>query len=94
MIQVRHSLNDYLLSYGGHIGYSVRASERRKGYESIMLKNALAYCQSIGLGKVLITCEKSNLGSAAVIKSGGGKLENELTDDIGAVYQRYWIYLS
>ena len=32
MIQVRHYFNEFLEKYGGHIGYSVRPSERNKGY--------------------------------------------------------------
>ena len=44
MIQVRHRFNDFLEKYGGHIGYSVRPSERRKGYAKIMLQKSLPYC--------------------------------------------------
>ena len=49
MLQVRHYLNDYLREYAGHIGYSVRPSERRKGVATAMLKEALPFCKSIGL---------------------------------------------
>lgn len=41
MIQVRHYFNDFLEKYGGHIGYSVRPSERKKGYAGFMLKECL-----------------------------------------------------
>lgn len=51
MLQVRLALNDYLLHYGGHIGYSVRPDERRKGYASWMLAQGLDYCRSMGLRK-------------------------------------------
>ena len=53
MIQVRHYLNDFLRTFGGHIGYSVRPSERRKGYASWMLKNVQPYCKSLGLSEIL-----------------------------------------
>ena len=68
MLQIRHSLNDYLKVEGGHIGYSVRKSERRKGYASEMLRVALTVCKDLGIQKVLLTCDSDNIGSASVIK--------------------------
>lgn len=92
-IDVRHRLNDFLLFRGGHIGYGIRPSERRKGYASIMLSFALKECKVIELSKVLITCLKSNLGSAKTIIKNGGILESEDTDN-GEAFQRYWIALN
>ena len=94
MIQVRHSLNDYLMDFGGHIGYSVRPTERRKGYATEMLKMALSYCREIGLKKVLITCVETNEASKKTILSNGGVCENTVfepnkKEDI----QRYWVEL-
>lgn len=60
MIQVRHYLNDFLRTLGGHIGYSVRPSERRKGYASWMLKNVQPYCKSLGLSEILVCCLDTN----------------------------------
>lgn len=94
MVSIRHELNEYLEKYGGHIGYSVRKSERRNGYATQILKLALEYCRSIGITSALVTCAKENIGSAAVIKLNGGVLENEVTDGKGAITQRYWIALS
>ncbi|WP_086348481.1 GNAT family N-acetyltransferase [Candidatus Enterococcus clewellii] len=94
MIDVRHTLNDYLLKFGGHIGYCVRRSEWNQGYAKEMLRVALDYCRTIELKKVLVTCVKTNPASAKVIQFNGGKLENELVDETdGETVQRYWITL-
>lgn len=94
MVSIRHELNEYLNEFGGHIGYSVRKSERRQGYATRILKLALDYCRTLGIARVLITCDKENVGSATVIKLNGGKLENETArDSNGSVTQRYWIDL-
>lgn len=93
MIDFRHSLNDYLRQYGGHIGYSVRKSKRRQGYGSEMLALCLRECRAYGLDQVLITCDKENLASAATIRSAGGVLENEVPHE-GSWTQRYWVKLS
>lgn len=45
MVNIRHQLNEFLLNEGGHIGYSIRPTERNKGYATIMLKLAL---QNVG----------------------------------------------
>lgn len=90
-IQVRHRLNDYLLKYGGHIGYGVVPSERRKGYASEMLRLALKKCNALGIERALVTCDKTNIASASTILKNNGVLENEVTDDEGEILQRYWI---
>ena len=90
MIDIRHRLNDYLLAFGGHIGYSVRKSERHKGYATQMLKDGLKVANGLGIRKILITCEKANTASAATILKCGGVLENEVFDD-DILTQRYWI---
>ena len=94
MIQIRHYFNEYLEKYAGHIGYSVRPSERRKGYAKEMLRLALPYCKSIGLDRVLIACEPVNPASRRTILANGGVYEctvHEPGEDIDL--DRYWIGL-
>ncbi|MBU3143829.1 GNAT family N-acetyltransferase [Clostridium sp. CF012] len=89
-VNIRHYLNDYLFNFGGHIGYGVRPSERKKGYASLMLSMALPIAKELGIDKVLITCDKNNEGSAKTIIKNGGVLENEVLEE-GEITQRYWI---
>ena len=91
IINARHELNDYLLNFGGHIGYSVRKSERRKGYGKKMLIYTSEFLFSLGLDKILITCDKKNTASRRTIESCGGILENELIEETRTTL-RYWIY--
>ncbi len=92
-INIRHYLNQNLLNTGGHIGDGVRPSERRKGYATNMIRLGLEECRKLGIEKVLITCDKTNIGSAKSIINNGGVIENEVIED-GVVEQRYWIDLS
>ncbi|MBZ9623659.1 GNAT family N-acetyltransferase [Clostridium sp. FP2] len=92
MINIRHTLNDYLFNYGGHIGYSVRKIERKKGYAKEMLKIALEECRKLGMKKVLLTCDADNIASVRTIKSCGGIFENEVSDN-ELLTQRYWTEL-
>lgn len=92
MVNIRHRLSEYLLKVGGHIGYSVRKSERRQGFATQMLKLALKECQTLDIQKVLVTCDKDNMGSAKTIQKNRGVLESEVEEG-ERVVQRYWITL-
>ncbi|MDE5984884.1 MAG: GNAT family N-acetyltransferase [Eubacterium sp.] len=94
MIQVRHYFNDYLAKYGGHIGYSIRPSERRKGYATSMLNAVLPYCREIGLDKILITCIDGNMGSEKTILNNGGIYESTVYESGEKLsLKRFWITL-
>ena len=92
-VDVRHYLNENLSVTGGHIGDGVRPSERRKGYATAMIGLALDECRKLGIRRVLMTCDKDNIGSAKSIMNNGGVLENEVINEDGVPEQRYWIEL-
>ena len=93
-LQIRHFLNEKLLNYGGHIGDSIRPSERRKGYATEQIRLALDKCRELGIDNVLMDCDKTNIGSAKSIQNNGGVLENEVMTEDGIINQRYWIKLK
>jgi predicted acetyltransferase len=92
-VNIRHWLNDALLLNGGHIGDGVRPSQRRKGIATAMIGLALEECKKLEIHRVLMVCDKENIGSAKSIQKNGGILENEVFVD-GLWEQRYWINLE
>lgn len=96
MINLRWNLNDWMIRNGGHIGYGIRPTERRKGYNKINLYLCLLKAQEQGLKEVLITADDENLGSTKTIESLGGILENKVTnyDDENKLTRRYWINVN
>ena len=74
VIDLRHELNDYLKDFG-NCGYSVRPSERRKGYATEMLRLILRRAHDIGLNTVQLSVEISNEPSVKTIIKNGGKYE-------------------
>ncbi len=77
VINVRHHLTPALQVVGGHIGFSVALPHRRKGVATRMLAQALMRCKSLGLAKVLLTCDADNKASIGTIESNGGVLDRE-----------------
>ena len=94
MLQLRHCFNEYLEKYAGHIGYSVRPSERRKGYATAMLHDALPRCRELGITDVLISCLTDNEGSRRTILHNGGIYESTVHEpEMDRDLERYWIHL-
>lgn len=95
MINVRHSHIEHLSTFGGHIGYSVCPSERRKGYATAMLKDVLPHCKEIGLERVLLTAGLENIGSRKTILANGGAYEcTVISPKHNIPVERYWIHVK
>lgn len=94
-LDIRHQLNTWLKTIGGHIGYDIRPSARGKGYGKLILQLGLAKAKELGLGEVLVTCDVTNVPSNHVIKANGGVFEG--TQPVGdgkPDKNRYWITLA
>lgn len=92
MINIRTVLNEKLKNGGGHIGYSIRPTERRKGYNKINLYLGLKVCKEHGIDTALLSCYKINIGSAKTMLALGGVLQKEKIDDeTGELEQLYSI---
>ncbi|MFC4639708.1 GNAT family N-acetyltransferase [Deinococcus hohokamensis] len=92
-VSLRHSLNQRLRDYGGHIGYEIRPSARRQGHGRRILALALERAWALGLDAVLVTCDVDNFGSRGVIEANGGVLEGEfiVPEHHDKPIRRYWI---
>ena len=91
-LSLRHQLNDFLERIGGHIGYGVIPSCQRKGYATEILRQAIPICRTLGIEKVLITCDVDNIGSRKVIENCGGIFEGITnTPELAVQKRRYWI---
>jgi predicted acetyltransferase len=89
---VRFVLNEFLRTIGGHIGYAVRPSFRRRGYATEILRQSLDVARDHGIGPVLVTCDVDNVGSRRVIEANGGVLEGIFDAEPGMPQKRrYWI---
>jgi predicted acetyltransferase len=92
---LRHRLTEKLLREGGHIGYGVRPSARRRGHATFILAETLKCAKQHGISRALVTCDKTNIGSAKAILHNGGVLESEVSIPGNAdLKQRYWIAIS
>jgi len=85
-LHLRHSLNEWLFEQGGHIGYSIKPSARRRGHAVAALRLGVRAAAGVGLERVLVTCETANEASRRTIEAGGGVFEDERGGKL-----RYWI---
>ncbi|MEK7358656.1 MAG: GNAT family N-acetyltransferase [Bdellovibrionota bacterium] len=93
-LSIRHELNEFLRTIGGHIGYGVLEEHRRRGYATEMLRQSLPMARAIGIDRALLTCDDDNAASFKTIESCGGILENKVMDeDRRVLKRRYWIDL-
>lgn len=94
MINIRLALNEKLKKAGGHIGYSIRPTEREKGYNKINLYLGLLLCRENGIKEVFMDCDKNNIASAKTIKALGGILVKEYLNDKNNYIQDYIINVN
>ena len=93
MVNFRFYLKGKLLKIGGHIGYGIRPTERRKGLAKIQLYLTLLVAQKIGLDKVMIDCTDTNIGSKKTIEALDGKYSETVIDN-EETYLNYWINVN
>lgn len=91
MVDIRHELNEFLRTIGGHIGYGILPSERNKGYATYLLKEAINKCKELHINQVLITCDEDNIGSTKVILNNGGVEDDLFITEEGQMKRRFWI---
>jgi predicted acetyltransferase len=90
--RLRHTLNAFLEEEGGHIGYDVRPSERRRGYGTLLLRLTLEKARDLGLTQVMVTADTPNVASWRIIENSGGVLHGEeLSHHTGQLLRKYWI---
>jgi predicted acetyltransferase len=85
-ISLRHALTPWLLEVGGHVGYAVRPSARRRGHATRALGLVLPVAAARGIEQVLVTCDDTNHASRRVIEANGGVLEDARNGKL-----RFWI---
>src|SRR5436189_5318064 len=93
--RLRHRLTPALEHEGGHVGYDIRPSERRRGHGTLLLRLTCERAVALGLRRLRVTCDADNLGSIGVIENNGGVLDAEVPSRTrGVLIRQYWIDLT
>lgn len=92
-VNIRHRLTEQLYNCGGHIGYGIRPSERKKGYATRLLALSLEKAKELGIQKVLVVCDKGNVGSEKTIVNNAGMPDTDFIEEDGNIVKRFWIEL-
>ncbi|MEH7179924.1 GNAT family N-acetyltransferase [Neobacillus vireti] len=92
-VNIRHQLTPFLLNRGGHIGYGIRPSERRKGFATKLLSLSLEKARELGIRKALVVCDEENTGSFKTIIYNGGIPDTDFIEEDGNIIKRFWIEL-
>jgi predicted acetyltransferase len=91
VVNIRHRLTENLSNAGGHIGYGIRPSERRKGYATKLLSLSLEKAKELGINETLVVCDKWNEASKRTILNNGGIPDRDFIEEDGNVILRFWI---
>ncbi|GAB3063165.1 GNAT family N-acetyltransferase [Virgibacillus ainsalahensis] len=94
VVNIRHRLTEPLINTGGHIGYGIRPSKRKKGYATQILSLALEKARELDLEKVLLVCNSTNAASKKVIINNGGTSDWDYIDEQKNTLKRFWIKLK
>ncbi|ALL19909.1 GNAT family N-acetyltransferase [Bacillus tropicus] len=92
-VNIRHSLTEHLFNAGGHIGYGIRPSERRKGYATKLLELSLEKTKKLNITRALVVCDEVNTASEKTILHNGGVRDDDFIEEDGNVVRRFWIEL-
>ena len=90
-LDLRHCLHDELRRFGGHIGYTIVPSQRRRGYGRLICQLGIVEARARGIGDILITCDDDNIGSRKIIEANGGVLQDKIDAGQGVLTRRYWL---
>src|SRR5215218_9788831 len=85
-LQIRHRLTSFLRESGGHIGYYVVPTARRRGHATKMLSAALPVAAALGIECALLTCDVDNSASRKTIEANGGLFQDQRGEKL-----RYWL---
>lgn len=91
VVNIRNELSEHLYHAGGHIGYEIRPSDRRKGYATKLLELSLIEAKKLGIHEVLVVCDAVNADSERVIIKNGGSPDSDFVEEDGNVIKRFWI---